>query len=34
MALDKYNNERPHSSLKMKTPKEFLDRYDMEQYAV
>ena len=31
---DEYNNERPHSSLKMKTPKEFLESYDKEQYAV
>lgn len=31
---DEYNNERPHSSLKMKTPKEFLESYDKEVYAV
>lgn len=31
---DEYNNERPHSSLKMKTPKEFLESYDKEIYAV
>lgn len=31
---DEYNNEKPHSSLKMKTPKEFLESYDKEIYAV
>jgi putative transposase len=31
---DEYNNERPHSSLKMKTPKDFLESYDKEEYAV
>ncbi len=31
---DEYNNERPHSSLNMKTPKEFLEDYDKEKYAV
>lgn len=31
---DEYNNERPHSSLNMKTPKEFLESYDKEKYAV
>jgi putative transposase len=31
---DEYNNERPHSSLNMKTPKEFLESYDKESYAV
>ena len=31
---DEYNFERPHSSLGMKTPKEFLEIYDKEKYAV
>lgn len=31
---DEYNSERPHSSLGMKTPKEFLESYDKEKYAV
>lgn len=31
---EEYNNERPHSSLGMKTPKEFLEIYDKEKYAV
>lgn len=31
---DEYNNERPHSSLNMKTPKEFLESFDKEEYAV
>lgn len=31
---DEYYNERPHSSLKMKTPKEFLESYDKGIYAV
>lgn len=31
---EEYNNERPHSSLKMKTPKEFLEYYDKELNAV
>ena len=31
---DEYNFERPHSSLQMKTPKEFLESYDKEKYAV
>lgn len=31
---DEYNFERPHSSLGMKTPKEFLESYDKERYAV
>ena len=31
---DEYNNDRPHSSLKMKTPKEFLESYNKEIYAV
>lgn len=31
---DEYNNERSHSSLKMKTPKEFSESYNKEEYAV
>lgn len=31
---DEYNFERPHSSLGMKTPKEFLESVDKEEYAV
>ena len=31
---EEYNTERPHSSLKMKTPKEFLETYDKDKYAV
>lgn len=31
---EEYNTERPHSSLNMKTPKEFLEYYDKELSAV
>ena len=31
---EEYNTERPHSSLNMKTPKEFLEYYDKELNAV
>lgn len=31
---DEYNNQRPHSSLEMMTPKEFLESVDKDVYAV
>lgn len=31
---EEYNTERPHSSLGMRTPKEFLESVDKDEYAV